>query len=90
MTLYKTHYPQRNLHDESSSHDYKSKTDFYKERLSKAFGDQKELFKCVNELLNCTKWVALPSHSSKTELADDMEIFFLNKVKKIGENLDNI
>ena len=55
----------------------KRKTDFYKERLSKASGDQKDLFTRVNELLNCTMSSALSFHSSKTDLADDMANFLL-------------
>jgi hypothetical protein len=42
----------------------------------------------VDELLNRTKSSALPSYSSKKELADDMSEFFMEKVKKIRDNLD--
>ena len=68
----------------------KAKTQFYKDRLSKARGDQKVLFNCVDELLNKTKSSSLPSHSSKEDLANDMADFFMEKVRKIREDLDKI
>ena len=68
----------------------KAKTEFYKDRLSRASGDQKVLFNCVDELLNKTKSSSLPSHTSKTELANEMADFFMEKVRKIREELDKI
>ena len=67
-----------------------AKKEFYKERLSKANHDQKEIFRCVNELLNKSRSSTLPSHSSKSQLADDMSDFFMEKMNRIRQSLEEI
>ena len=65
-----------------------SKKNFYSDKLSKSQGDQKQLFRCVNELLNNTKSSSLPSHSNQKELADEMSEFFTQKIEKIRKELE--
>jgi hypothetical protein len=68
----------------------KAKQDYYKARLEKSSGDQRVLFKCVDDLLNRSKSSTLPDHSSKEQLANDMADFFNEKVAKIRQSLDEI
>ena len=66
-----------------------AKTNFYRNRLDNNPG-QKELFNCVNELLNKTKTTSLPKHTSKTDLANEMSDYFSDKIKKIRNHLEII
>ena len=67
-----------------------SKKDFYTDKLNISSGDQRELFKCVNDLLNKSKSSTLPTHSSKEELANDLSEYFMEKVRKIRQSLEGI
>ena len=49
-----------------------SKKEHYKAKIGDAAGDQKVLFKCVNELLYRSRSRALPSSKSDKDLANDM------------------
>jgi hypothetical protein len=63
---------------------------FYTDKLNISSGDQRELFKCVNDLLNKSKSSTLPTHSSKEELANDLAEYFMDKVRKIRQSLEEI
>ena len=68
----------------------KAKKNFYKDRLEASSGNQKKLFGCINELLNKSKSTSLPSHTSKKDLADDFSDYFMDKVNKIRQSLEEI
>ena len=67
-----------------------SKKEHYRSKIGDAAGDQKVLFRCVNELLYRSKSSALPSATSNEALANDMSDFFVNKVQQIRQSLESL
>ena len=67
-----------------------AKKEHYRTKISESSGDQKQLFRCIDELLNKSKSSALPSSESDQKLANDMSSFFLDKVKKIRKELEEL
>ena len=51
--------------------------------------DMRKLYAVVNGLLGTTKCNPLPKHDSHDELAESFASFFLDKIKKIHDNLDS-
>ena len=64
----------------------KSKSDYYCEKIA-CCQDQKGLFRVIEELLPRAK-PKLPSHENKTELAQNFNSFFSEKIRTVREALD--
>ena len=61
-----------------------AKQNFYQQKITENVGDQKVLFKVVNDLLYKEKETSLPSTDSKEELAKiKIADFFANKIERI-------
>ena len=60
-----------------------SKTYVMQEKISKAKGDQKELFKIVKTLLCLRKQTVLPEYHDPLSLASRFNTFFVDKINKI-------
>ena len=54
---------------------------YYRRLISEAAGSQKELYKIVNKVLDRTKSRVIPLYSNAEELANNMNSFFINKIK---------
>ena len=60
-----------------------SKTYVMQEKIAKAKGDQKELFKIVKTLLCLRKQTVLPEYHDPLSLASRFNTFFVDKINKI-------
>ena len=60
-----------------------SKTYVMQEKIAKAKGDQKELFKIVKTLLCLKKQTVLPEYHDPLSLASRFNTFFVDKINKI-------
>jgi hypothetical protein len=68
----------------------KAKKEYYAEKIEQCAGDQKELFKVVNKLLHKPQDNPLPTHETPEELANRFADFFVEKIRKIRQNLSEI
>jgi hypothetical protein len=65
-----------------------AKQKYYSDIITESKGDQKTLFKVVNQLLHKNNTSKLPTHSSKEELCNNMADYFVSKIEKIRMDLD--
>ena len=65
-----------------------AKSLYYRDKISNCT-NQKELFQIVEQLLHQKGKSELPSHKSKEELTEKFNNFFVSKITKIREMLDN-
>ena len=66
---------------------FKSKTDYYSNRIDEAASDNKSLFRIIDRLLYRKHEKCLPSCSSATELANNFVTFFENRIKDIRNKI---
>ena len=64
----------------------KTKTDYYRTKIQNS--DQNQLFRLINNMFKL-KPLALPSHQSSQQLAEDFNDFFINKISDIRAGLNN-
>ena len=64
-----------------------AKAEFYNNRILLAAGDQKVLFKVVDQVLH-KRTTLLPTATTPTQLAESFSTFFDDKVKKIRVHID--
>ena len=67
-----------------------AKKEHFKVEISKNEGDQKALFRIVNELLNKKKVSVFPDHNSTAELSERFSDFFESKIAKIRADLESL
>ena len=60
-----------------------TKTNFYNGKIESAQGDQKELFKVINNVFHNRPEQPLPSHNSIDELTNAFSNFYVTKIEKI-------
>ena len=65
------------------------RTTYYRSMVGNPKGDQKSLFKMVNNILGRNKLRCLPTHSDSRILANEFNNFFKNKIQKLIENIPN-
>lgn len=65
-----------------------SKCKYYSERISEC-KDQRDLFRVTDEILHQKGKSKLPSYTDTSQLADQFNNFFSDKIKRIRENLDS-
>jgi len=71
------------------SHTIRStKANFYKKQVEECDGDQKKLFRVVDDLMHQKQAPALPSYSSADKLAEAFGEFFVSKIVKIRTKID--
>ena len=68
----------------------KSKKDFYINTIKESSNIQRDLYKCVNTLLNKNAPSKLPDSDNDTELCESMVTFFSNKIQKIESQLKEV
>ena len=62
---------------------FMSKKCYYNEKINAATGNQKELFKIINNVFHNKKVKKLPSHETLEKLTQHFSDFFVNKIEKI-------
>ena len=67
----------------------KSKCDFYNGKVQAAKGDQKELFKLVNNIFHNNSKQAMPSHDSLEQLSNMFSDFYVTKIEKIRADISS-
>ena len=87
LTIDEDHYRDLNL--EVNNMITESKCNFY-QSIMKESQSQGILFKCIDELLGKKKVSKYPEHTSPKELSDQMSKFFVNKIKKIRSELEQL
>ena len=60
---------------------------YYRTMIHNSKGDQKSLFKIVNNLLDKNNAQRLPAHSDEIQLANDFNNFCINKINTIRQNI---
>ena len=68
----------------------KTKADFYLDKIKDCNGDQKQLFKIVDNLLGRGKPRQLPLSHSPLALAENFNDFFITKIQKIRTDLEEL
>ena len=68
----------------------KSKKDYYANTLNESSNIQRDLYKCVNTLLNKNAPSKLPDSENNTDLCNSIVTFFSNKIKKIENQLKEV
>ena len=58
---------------------------YYAEAIAESIGDSKLLFRKLNELLNNRQTNPLPSTRTDAENAEDFNVYFIDKIKKLKE-----
>ena len=66
-----------------------AKTTYFQTQIEDCGYDQKRLFSVLNNILHKAPQDSLPDHKSATDLAQTFNHYFIEKVKKIRENLDS-
>ena len=66
----------------------RSKSSYFLDKINNCAGDQKKLFKVVDNLLGRTKATSLPTASSSLLLAEEFNQYFALKISKIRDDLD--
>ena len=66
-----------------------SKKKYYNNKVDSASGDQKSLFKIVNNMFHNVSEPQLPSHDSLDELVNRFANFFVTKINTIREDIQN-
>ena len=67
-----------------------AKTSYYSSKIIKNSGDQKVLFKIIDKLANRKQSSPLPTYNDSKELANRFGEFFINKIKKIQDGLNQL
>ena len=78
-----------NFHEQTQKYNNvleKTKTDYYRTKIQNS--DQNQLFCLINNMFKL-KPLALPSHQSSQQLAEDFNDFFVNKISDIRAGLNN-
>ena len=65
-----------------------AKSNFHRSELADC--DPRQLFRAVDKLCSSTTAKALPSRDDPKQLADDFARFFVEKIEKVKDKLDNI
>ena len=64
-----------------------SKKTYYNNKVNSASGDQKSLFKIVNNMFHNISQPLLPSHDSVDELVNRFADFFISKINRIRDDI---
>ena len=64
-----------------------AKSSYYNRKIKECDGDQRKLFKIIDNLLQRNKGSKLPTHDKVTDLVEDFSKFFVTKIQLIRENL---
>jgi len=64
-----------------------ARKDYYEDKILKCGRDQKSIYKVTTQLLGKSKSSLLPRHGSNSELAEQFNDFFNNKIITIGNSL---
>ena len=78
-----------NFHEQTQKYNNlleKTKTDYYRTKIQNS--DQNQLFRLINNMFKL-KLLALPSHQSSQQLAEDFNDFFINEISDIRAGLNN-
>ena len=78
-----------NFHEQTQKYNNlleKTKTDYYRTKIQNS--DQNQLFRLINNMFKL-KPLALPSHQSSQQLAEDFNDFLINKISDIRAGLNN-
>ena len=67
-----------------------AKSQYYNEKIETNSGNKRLLWSLMNDLLGRTKQCIYPSYESPTELATKFNVFFLEKIAQIRQNIDSI
>jgi hypothetical protein len=67
-----------------------AKLEYYSTKINDKPSDQRSLFKWANELLNQNRASPLPSDVSDQILSDKMATYFVQKIKKIRDELQHV
>ena len=67
-----------------------SKKTFYNNKVEEASGNQKSLFKIVDNMFHNVTEPLLPSHDSVDELVDRFANFFVTKIQNIRDNIQTV
>ena len=59
--------------------------DYYSSQINESAGDQKKLFKVIDNLLHKSKIPVLPSSHSDESLATNLLTFFIRKLRTFGK-----
>ena len=73
------------LRKETTSLAFSKQKEYYAKKIGECKG-QKELFSCVNRLLDKQKEAVLPEHSSDQDLANGFAKYFKEKISKIRQS----
>ena len=73
------------LRKQTTSLAFNKQKDYYVKKIGGCKG-QKELFSCVNRLLDTKKEPVLPEHTSEQELANEFAKYFKEKISKIRQS----
>ena len=76
------------LRKETTQMALKKQKDFYERKISECVG-QKEMYSCVNRLLDRKQESVLPEHTSSAELANQFAKYFKEKIHKIRESFSS-
>ena len=74
-----------NLRKQTTSLASNKQKDYYVKKIGECKG-QKELFSCVNRLLDTKKEPVLPEHTSDQDLANEFAKYFKEKISKIRQS----
>ena len=67
-----------------------TRNDYYRKELALCKGNKKNTFKLLNGLIGNSSEHPLPAHEDETELCNDFEQFFANKIHNIRNNISNV
>ena len=67
-----------------------SKIDYYRMKVDKCAGNSKKLFKLINTLTDGDKENPLPPSESLKHLANSFADFFIEKVQKIRQSIEEV
>lgn len=68
---------------------YETKKSFYQDQIQSNAGNQKELYKIINSLLDRTKERILPKSNTNHELAEKFLDYFTSKIEKIRDGIQS-
>ena len=67
-----------------------AKSEYFKEKISQADGDQRAIFKIVEKLIHSKGRLLLPTCNSMKSLCERFGNFFVTKIQKIRDYLDTV
>ena len=65
------------------------KREYYKDKIKKNAGDQRELYRITDQLLCRKKTRALPGYTDPKTIADKLASFFIEKIEKITQSFSS-